>query len=42
MKETIEILSNKRLMKDIKQGIDDIKKGKYITFEDFEKKHHLL
>ena len=41
MKETIEILSNKKLMKDIKEGIEDIKKGNYITFEDFKKKHHL-
>lgn len=41
MKETIEILSNKKLMKEIKEGINDIKKGKYITFEDFKKKHHL-
>ena len=41
MKETIEILSNKKLMKSIKEGIEDIKNGKYITFEDFKKKHHL-
>ena len=41
MKETIEILSDKKLMKEIKEGIKDIKKGKYITFEDFKKKHHL-
>ena len=41
MKETIEILSNKKLMKGIKEGIEDIKNGKYITFEDFKKKHHL-
>ncbi|MBI2659710.1 hypothetical protein HYX07_00935 [Candidatus Woesearchaeota archaeon] len=41
MKETLEILSNKKLMKDIKEGIEDIKKGRYITFQDFKKKHHL-
>ena len=41
MKETIEILSNKKLMKEIKDGIEDIKNGKYITFGDFKKKHHL-
>lgn len=41
MKETLEILSNKKLMKEIKESIQDIKKGKYITFEDFKKKHHL-
>jgi len=41
MKETLEVLSNKKLMKDIKEGIEDIKKGRYTTFEDFKKKHHL-
>ena len=41
MKETIEIMSNKKLMKAIKESIDDIKKGKYITLDDFRKKHHL-
>ena len=41
MKETIEILSNKKLMKNIKEGIEDIRKGRYIAFEDFKKKHHL-
>ena len=41
MKETIEILSNKKLMKEIKEGINDIKEGRYLTFENFKKKHHL-
>lgn len=41
MKETIEIMSDKKLMKSIAQGIHDIKKGRYITFEDFKKKHHI-
>ena len=41
MKETIEIMSDKRLMKSIAQGIQDIKKGKYIAFEDFKKRHHI-
>ena len=41
MKETIEMLSNKKLIKSIKEGINDIKNGKFITFEDFKKKHHL-
>lgn len=41
MKETIEIMSNEKLMKEIKEGIEDIKKGDYITFEDFKKKHQL-
>ena len=41
IEETIEILSNKKLMKDIKKGIEDIKNGKYISFEEFKKKHKL-
>jgi len=41
MKESLEILSNKKLMKGIKEGIEDIKNGRYIAFEDFKKKHHL-
>ena len=41
MKETINIMSNKKLMKAIKESIDDIKKGNYITFDNFRKKHHL-
>ena len=41
MKETIEILPNKKLMKGIKEGIEDIRSGNYITFEDFKRKHHL-
>ena len=41
MKETIEILSDRKLMAGIKQGIEDIKKGRYTTFENFKKKHHL-
>ena len=41
MKETIEILSDKKLMKEIKQGIEDIKKGKHVTFESFKRKHQL-
>ena len=41
MKETIEILSDKKLMKEIKDGIGNIRNGKCITFEDFKKKHHI-
>ena len=40
MKETLNILSDKKLMKNIKEGIEDIKNGKYVTFEDFKKKYH--
>ena len=41
MKETIEIMSNNELMKSVKQGIEDIRNGNYITFEEFKKKHQL-
>lgn len=36
-KETLEIMSNPSLLKAIKKGQDDIKKGKYITLEQLEK-----
>lgn len=39
--ETIEILSNKKLMKDIQRGKGDIRNDKYITFEEFKKKYKL-
>ena len=41
MKETIEILSDKKLMKGIIKGIEDIKLGRCISFDDFKRKHHL-
>jgi prevent-host-death family protein len=37
LEETVEILSNKRLMKDIKQGVADIKTGKTKTLREAEK-----
>jgi len=36
-KETNEILSDKKLMKAIKEGEEDIKKGRYITLEQLRK-----
>lgn len=36
-KETNEILADKQLMKGIKEGEEDIKKGRYITFEQLKK-----
>lgn len=36
-KETNEIMSDPGLMKAIKKGEDDIKKGKFITFEELKK-----
>lgn len=35
-RETNEILSNPSLMKTIKQGEEDIKKGHYVTFEQLK------
>ena len=36
-KETLEILSDPKLMKAIKEGEEDFKKGRYITFEQLKK-----
>lgn len=36
-KETMEILSDPQLMKAIRQGEEDFKKGKFITFEKLKK-----
>lgn len=36
-KETNEILADKELMKAIRAGEEDIKKGRYITFEQLKK-----
>ena len=36
-KETNEILSDPDLMKAIKEGEEDIRKGRYITFEQLKK-----
>ena len=35
--ETNEILSNRKLMRDLKKAEDDIKRGCYITFEQLKK-----
>lgn len=37
LKETLEIMSNPQLMKDIKEGEEEIKRGEYVTLEEFEK-----
>lgn len=36
-KETNEILSDKKLMKAIRQGEEDMKKGRYITLDQLKK-----
>ena len=36
-KETLEILSDPKLMKAIREGEEDIKKGRYITFPQLKK-----
>lgn len=40
-KETNEIISNPGLVKAIKEGEDDIKKGKFVTFEQLKKELNL-
>lgn len=37
LEETNEILADKRLMRSLRQGEEDIKKGRYITLEQFKK-----
>lgn len=32
--ETLEILSNKRMVKEIRKALRELKKGKYYTFEE--------
>jgi len=36
-KETLEIMSDQKLMKAIKEGEKDLKEGKFITLEELEK-----
>ena len=36
--ETMEIMSNKKLMRDIKQGLEDYRKGKFFTLDEIEKR----
>ena len=38
MEATMDVLSDSKLMKAIRQGEEDIKKGKFITLEQLEKK----
>lgn len=33
MQETIEVLGNQKIMKQIKKSLDEIKKGKFVTLE---------
>ncbi len=40
-KETIDILSDKKLMKSIKEGEEDFKKGDFVTFEQLKKELRL-
>lgn len=41
LEETAEILSLPGALTSIKQGLGDIKKGDYISFDDLKKKHKL-
>lgn len=37
--ETLEIMSNKKLVAQINEGLDDIKHGRVISLKDYLKKH---
>lgn len=39
--ETLEILSDKKLMRDLKKSREDFEKGRFIALEELEKKYHL-
>ena len=38
MKETLDILSDPKLLKDIREGIEDIRKGKTVSLDKYLKK----
>lgn len=40
-KETDEILADKKLMKDLKEAEEDIKNGRYVTFEELKRELNL-
>ena len=40
-KETLDILSDRKLLKAIQKGEEDFKKGKFITFEQLKKELNL-
>jgi len=37
LRETLEIMSDKKLMKDIKQGEKDIREGRFVTLDELTK-----
>lgn len=37
--ETLEIMSNKKLVAQINEGLDDIKHGRVVSLKDYLKKH---
>lgn len=39
--ETVEILSDEEMVKGIKEGLDDIKHGRTISFEELKKQYNL-
>ena len=38
MKETVELMSNSNLLKDIQEGISDIRKGKTVSLDKYLKR----
>ena len=39
MEETMEIMADKKLVKSIQEGLDDIKHGRVISLNDYLRKH---
>lgn len=39
LKETLEIMSNKKIIKGLRKALEDFKKGKYITLEKLKEKN---
>lgn len=36
LEETMEIMSDKKLLKSIQRGINDLKEGRYVTYTDVD------
>lgn len=36
MKETIEVLSNQKLMKEIKESLEEVRRGEFVTLRELE------
>lgn len=41
MEALLRVMEDMKFFKEAEEGSEQIKKGKYITLEDLERKHHL-